>query len=51
MGAYSAAMLCVSWWAFEIMTLISGFISVEAVATQIIMINTAFLIFMFPLGI
>lgn len=44
-------MQCVAWWAFEIMILLAGFISVDAIATQIIMLNTAFLIFMFPLGI
>jgi hypothetical protein len=31
-GIPSAGLLCLEWWAFEIITLLSGYISVEAVA-------------------
>jgi MATE family multidrug resistance protein len=31
-GIPSAAMLCLEWWSFELMTFLSGYISVEAMA-------------------
>jgi len=31
-GIPSAAMLCLEWWSYEIMTLLAGYISVSAMA-------------------
>ena len=44
-------MLCSDWWAFEILTLISGLIGVADQATFVIIANLAAQIYMVPLGI
>lgn len=46
----SAMMLCLEWWAFEVMTLLTGYIGVNEQASQIIMYNIIALMFMFSLG-
>jgi MATE family multidrug resistance protein len=43
-------MMCLGWWAFEILTLMSGYISVDATAAQVILLNLDTTLFMLPLG-
>lgn len=43
-------MVCLGWWTVEILTLLSGYISVDSTAAQIIMLNISSLLFMVPLG-
>jgi MATE family multidrug resistance protein len=50
-GVPSAALLCLEWWSFELMTLLAGYISVEAMAAQVILLNISMTFFMIPLGI
>jgi MATE family multidrug resistance protein len=50
-GIPSAAMLCIEWWSFEIMSFLSGYISVNAMAAQVIVVNISFVFFMIPMGI
>ena len=40
LGIHSALMLCMEWWAFEAMMLLSGYISVESQAAHIIIMQT-----------
>lgn len=51
LGFPSAMMLCLEWWAFEAMTLLTGYIGVDEQAAQIIMFNIIGILFMFALGI
>jgi MATE family multidrug resistance protein len=51
LGIPSAAMLCLEWWAFEIMTLITGYIGVTEQAAQIILLNIVGTTFMIALGL
>jgi MATE family multidrug resistance protein len=51
MGIASIGMMCLEWWSFEIMAIIAAFISVQAVATQVIVLNTAVISFMPVLGL
>jgi MATE family multidrug resistance protein len=51
LGIPSTGMLCLEWWAFEIMTLFAAYISMNATAVQVIIINIAGLIFMPFLGL
>jgi len=44
-------MLCFEWWAFEFLAIFSGYISVAALAAEIVIINIVSFIFMMPLGI
>jgi MATE family multidrug resistance protein len=44
-------MVCFEWWALEILALFSGFISVPALASEIIIVNIVSFVFMMPLGI
>lgn len=44
-------MLCFEWWAFEFLAIFSGYISVAALAAEIVIINLVSFIFMMPLGI
>ena len=46
----SALMICFEWWAWEILALFAGLISVEALAAQVIGVNFIALIFEVPLG-
>lgn len=51
MGLPAAMMLALEWWAFELMTLLAGYIGVTEQAAQIVMINITALLFMLPLGL
>jgi MATE family multidrug resistance protein len=51
LGIPSALMLCLEWWAFEVMSLICGLIGVEEQAAQVILINIVGIIFMIAMGI
>ena len=44
-------MLCSDWWAFEILTIISGLIGVSEQATFVIIANLSAQIYMVPVGI
>lgn len=44
-------MLCLEWWAFELMTMFSAWISMDATAAQIVILNTACIAFMPALGL
>ena len=50
-GLPSALMICFEWWAFEVLAVLSGYISIEALAAEIVIINIVSFIFMMPLGI
>ena len=50
-GIPSTGMLCLEWWAFEVMIFFSAFISLKATAAQVITLNTAALFFMPTLGL
>lgn len=50
-GAPSIAMVCLEWWSFELMTFIAAFISVDALAVQILTMNNAGLFYMPHVGI
>lgn len=50
-GVSSMGTICLEWWSFEIMMLLSSYISVKATATQIIIMNTCSLFYMLPLGL
>ena len=51
LGIPSAMMLCLEWWAYEIMTLMAGYIGVEVQAAQIVLMNIIAFMFMFALGL
>jgi MATE family multidrug resistance protein len=51
LGIPSTGMLCLEWWAFEIMTVFAAYISLTATASQVIMMNMAALFFMPSLGL
>ena len=51
LGIPSALMLCLEWWAFEVMTLITGYIGVDEQASQVIIINIVAIMYMVSLGI
>ncbi len=46
----SAALQCFEWWAFEAMTLMAAFLTVQETAAQIIIINNLFIMFSFSFG-
>jgi len=50
LGIPGMAMLCSEWWAYEILTVLAGFIGTEAVAAQAILFQMVTLAFMLPLG-
>jgi len=50
-GLPSAMMVCFEWWAFEVLAVLSGYISVAALAAEVVIINIVSFIFMMPLGI
>eukprot|EP00347_Sterkiella_histriomuscorum_P002719 403367069 len=50
-GIPGAFMLCFEWWAFEFLAIFSGYISVAALAAEVVIINIVSFIFMMPLGI
>jgi MATE family multidrug resistance protein len=50
-GIPGACMVCFEWWAFEFLAIASGYISVAALAAEVVIINIVSFIFMLPLGI
>ena len=50
-GVPATAMLCLEWWAYEIQTFFTLFISVEATGTCVIMINTLYAFYSFTFGL
>ena len=44
-------MVCFEWWAFEILAVFSGYISIPALASEVIIVNIVSFLFMMPLGI
>jgi multidrug resistance protein, MATE family len=46
----STVIICSEWWAFEILTIISGLISIEAQAVQTIVTSGCAILFEIPLG-
>lgn len=46
----STVMICAEWWAFEVLTIVSGMISVEAQAVQTIVTSGCAILFEIPLG-
>lgn len=44
-------MVCFEWWAFEILAIFTGYISVKDLAAEVVIINIVSLVFMLPLGI
>lgn len=50
-GISGMLMLCFEWWAFELLAIFSGLLSVEALAAEVVVINLVTFIFMIPLGI
>src|SRR5450830_753751 len=51
LGVPAMLMLCLEWWTFEIQTFMASFISVEDTATQVILLNTMYVLFGFTLGL
>ena len=51
LGVPSIGMLCLEWWGFELMTLFSAWLSLDAVAAQIVILNTAVIAFMPGMGL
>lgn len=51
LGVPSAMMLCLEWWAYEVMTLMAGYIGVKEQAAQIVLMNMVAFMFMFALGL
>jgi len=44
-------MLCFEWWAFEVIAIFAGMMSVTDLAAQVVIINIIGLVYMIPLGI
>jgi multidrug resistance protein, MATE family len=49
-GIPSCFMLCLEWWSFEVLAFMAGYLSVEATAAHVIVINTHVVVIMLPLG-
>jgi len=50
-GVPGMFMLCFEWWAFELLAIFSGLLSVKDLAAEVVIINMVTFIFMLPLGI
>jgi len=50
-GIPGMLMLCFEWWAFEVLAIFTGLLSVEELAAEVVIINLISVIFMLPLGI
>jgi multidrug resistance protein, MATE family len=46
----ATVMICAEWWSFEILAVISGYLGVQMLAANVILLNIMALMFMFPLG-
>ncbi|KAJ3300021.1 hypothetical protein HK104_005275 [Borealophlyctis nickersoniae] len=51
LGIPGVAMTCTEWWAFEVVALAAGWLDGQSLASQSIVLNTATLTYMMPLGI
>ena len=51
LGIPSAMMLCLEWWAFEAMAVMSGYVGVNEQAAMIILLNIVGLMFFLSLGL
>ncbi len=49
-GLPSLTMLCLEWWSFEVLAFMAGYISVEATAAHVVVLNTHVVLIMVPLG-
>lgn len=49
-GLPSSAMLSLEWWSFEIQAILASYISVVAVGSMVIMVNTLTVLTMIPFG-
>jgi MATE family multidrug resistance protein len=43
-------MLCFEFWVYEFFTLLAGYLSIEATASEIILLNLSTTLYMIPLG-
>jgi Na+-driven multidrug efflux pump len=50
-GIPSAALMCLEFWCYELLTFISCYLSVEETATQIIVVNLVYIFYSFCCGI
>jgi multidrug resistance protein, MATE family len=50
-GVPGMFMLCFEWWAFELLAIFTGYIGVDELAAEVVIINIVTFIFMLPLGI
>lgn len=50
-GIPAALMLCLEWWAYEILSLYAGMLSIKELAANVILFNIITFLFMFPMGI
>ena len=50
-GVPGTCMQCFEWWAFEVIAIFAGIISVTDLAAQVVIINIIGLVYMIPLGI
>lgn len=51
LGVPGTVMLCSEWWAYEILTIFASMLGTEEVAAQSVILQTAGLAFMLPLGL
>ena len=51
LGIPCAVMVCLEWWAYQIMTLLSGYLGVHEQAAQILITNVSGILFMISLGL
>ena len=49
-GVPAALMLCLEWWAYELMSLYAGMLSANELAASVIVLNINTILFMFPHG-
>jgi multidrug resistance protein, MATE family len=50
-GVPQTLMLCSEWWAFELITLITGYLGVKTQAAQILLFNFTMVMFCFAMGL
>jgi MATE family multidrug resistance protein len=50
LGSHGVLAVCSEWWVFEIISLLSGLLGMEALAAQTIVLSTTSLNYMIPLG-
>ena len=51
LGIPAMLMLCFEWWTFEIQTFMASFISVQAIGSQVIILNSIYFMFCITLGL